>query len=115
MVRKQVSKAPFWASRFRELLREKKTSVAAVARAMGRPPAGVHHWVNGTREILLTQFLDLCRAAKLDPVIVLYGAGYIPAELREQVQGLTKYVLEADPSSKPGYPALSKKLAKGKA
>lgn len=104
------SKMPEWGARFDAMRREAtpKVRMKAVAEAMGRKPAGVRHWINGTKQISLQQFLDLCAAAKFDPVRVLFGAGYITEEIRERISGLSKAVLEAKPS--PYIPKAKKRV-----
>lgn len=94
---------PFWADNFRALLDEKEKTIPQVAEHFGLTPAAVGHWLNGHRKILLEQFLEMCRFCELDPVTVLYGAGYVPQELRERIEGLAHDVIAASPASKPGY------------
>ena len=116
MGKKREPKPPFWGPRFKDLLDEKKLSVRALADRMGRKHATVTHWANGHRPVKLDDFLSMCYKADLDPVIVLFGAGYIPQELRDRVQGLAKDILEAQPSSKPSYrPAIAKLRSKVRA
>lgn len=86
-----------WAFRFEAMRKERGLDTKDLAAKMNITPPGLRHWLNGHRQITLQQFLDLCKAAKFDPVAVLFGAGYITEEIRERVSGLSQMVLEAKP------------------
>ena len=86
-----------WASRFETMRKERGIDNKDLAAKMDITAPGLRHWLNGHRQITLQQFLDLCKAAKFDPVEVLFGAGYITDEIRERVSGLSRMVLEAKP------------------
>lgn len=59
-----------WGSRFRAMLNG-KLSLAEVAERFGKSESGLRNWVNGSREINLSDFIKLCGSARLDPVLVL--------------------------------------------
>ena len=62
-----------WGARFRELLKAKHSSLAKIAPLLDLSESAVRHWTNGTRQITLTQFLQLCAAAEIDPAVVLFA------------------------------------------
>ena len=88
-----------WALALDEHLKAAKKTWAEIAEAMNMSESGIRHWRNGTREIKLAEFVDLCRAARADPVAVLHTS--IEAETvnelhdalpewRDYVLGLTR-------------------------
>lgn len=46
---------------------------AKIAAKMDMTEGGIRHWRNGTREIKLTEYLALCRAAGVQPAALLSG------------------------------------------
>jgi transcriptional regulator with XRE-family HTH domain len=57
----------------------KKSSLAKVAEKLGRAESTVRSWTNGTRDINLAEYLELCKAAGIDPALVLF-AGKVDAK-----------------------------------
>lgn len=68
-----------WGARFRLYLKDKGSSLAKVAERLGRAESTLRHWTNGTRDINLAEFLELCGAAGIDPAMVLF-AGQVDAK-----------------------------------
>lgn len=71
-----------WGPRFRAHLKAKGKTLAQVAEAIGRAESTVRSWTNGTREINLGEFIDLCKAAGLDAALVLF-TGRVDAKFLE--------------------------------
>lgn len=68
------SKAPKWALALDAHVRESKTITwAKIAAALDMTEGGIRHWRNGTREIKLSEFLALCKAAGADPAVMMHG------------------------------------------
>jgi transcriptional regulator with XRE-family HTH domain len=60
-----------WGPRFRYALKAKGLTVADVAEKIGRAESSVRSWLNGNREINLSEFIELCASARLEPAAVL--------------------------------------------
>jgi transcriptional regulator with XRE-family HTH domain len=60
-----------WGPRFRYALKAKGLTVADVAEKIGRAESSVRSWLNGNREINLSEFVELCASARLEPAAVL--------------------------------------------
>jgi len=71
-----------WGRRFREYVTDKETTLADVAERIGRAESTIRSWTNGTRDINLKEFFELCDAAGLDPASVLF-AGKVDAKFLE--------------------------------
>lgn len=77
---REKEKTPLgWGLRFRELVKSKKSNLAEVAEKLGRAESTVRSWTNGTRDINLAEYLELCTAADIDPATVLF-AGKVDAK-----------------------------------
>lgn len=64
-----------WGARFMHLLKARPvppSSLAHLAPLMNLSEGALRHWTNGTRQVTLEQFLQLCAAAKIDPGLVLF-------------------------------------------
>jgi transcriptional regulator with XRE-family HTH domain len=73
--RRMKEKTPLgWGARFRQLAKGKKSSLAKIAERLGRAESTLRSWTNGTRDINLAEFLELCDAAGLSPALVLFSA-----------------------------------------
>jgi hypothetical protein len=53
-------------------------SLKQIAEKLGRAESSVRSWTNGTRQINLVEFLELCDAAGIDPAACLF-AGKVDA------------------------------------
>ena len=62
-----------WGARFMRLLKAKHWTLAKLAPMLDLSEGALRHWTNGTRQITLTQFLQLCDAAEIDPGVVLFA------------------------------------------
>jgi transcriptional regulator with XRE-family HTH domain len=62
-----------WGLRFRTFIRAKGLNLSAIAEKMGLAESTIRSWTNGTRDVNLSDFLRLCRAAGLDPASVLFA------------------------------------------
>ena len=60
-----------WGGRFRAMIEAKDMTLGQVADRFGKSESGLRNWVNGSREINLSDFVKLCASARLDPVMVL--------------------------------------------
>lgn len=61
-----------WGTRFRALAKAKGWDLAKIAEAMERSESGVRSWTNGSRDINLAEFLQMCKVVGLDPAVVLF-------------------------------------------
>lgn len=104
-----------WGTRYREMAKESGKTPEAVGAAMQPPRAEstIRSWTNGTRQINLTEFFELCRAAELDPAMVLFGGPVMTEELRKSLSETVQKALDADPAANPSYGKLGNKLRKG--
>lgn len=64
-----------WGTRFRMALKAKDSSLAKLAghKKVNRSESALRSWTNGTRDINLAEFLQLCDAAEIDPSLVLFA------------------------------------------
>jgi transcriptional regulator with XRE-family HTH domain len=63
-----------WGARFREQIKAKGKSLGQIAEKLGLAESTVRSWTNGTRDVNLSDYLKLCAAAQLDPVVSLVGS-----------------------------------------
>lgn len=71
---KKREKTPLgWGQRFRDLVKAKGFSLGQIAARIEVSESSVRHWTNGIRDINLSDFLRMCRAANLDPATVLFS------------------------------------------
>ena len=73
--------------------------------------ATVGHWLNGTREPAVSDFLRMCEGAGADPAFVLVGRWHVPAEARAAARTLAAS-LDSDPTENENYSAVSRSLKK---
>lgn len=62
-----------WGARFRKHCRDKKINNVFLADKLEMSESGVRSWVNGNREINLSDFFRLCTAASVEPSQILFG------------------------------------------
>ena len=83
------SEVRHWGARFRNEASRKGISTRDVAAKVDQAESTVRSWLNGTREVNLTDFVRLCDAAGIDPALVLFAdvgkvlAAWNLAEARE--------------------------------
>ena len=89
-VDKKKEKTPLgWGQRFRDQARAKGLSLADVAEKLDLAESTVRSWTNGTRDINLTDFIELCDAAGLDHAMILF-AGKVDAKFLAIGEAWTK-------------------------
>lgn len=62
-----------WGARFRNETGRKGVSTRNVAEKVDQAESTVRSWINGTREVNLTDFFRLCDAAGIESALVLYA------------------------------------------
>lgn len=73
---REKDKTPLkWGTRFREALKARNSNLAKLAehKKVDRSESALRSWTNGTRDINLSEFLQLCDAAGIDPAVVLFA------------------------------------------
>lgn len=73
---RSVAKKPAWKDwgpRFRELSQQKGLSTRRLAESLELAESTVRSWLNGNREINLTDFFLICQVGNIDPAAVLFG------------------------------------------
>lgn len=73
-----------WGKRFKKHAYPKH-NLESLAETLGRSAASLRHWTNGTREINLSEFIELCGAAGVDPALVLFGKPTIGEETEKRI------------------------------
>lgn len=94
-----------WGARFREAVKEQEKKYDDIGATM-KPPrveSSIRSWTNGTRKINLVEFFELCRAADVDPAMILFGRPLMTVALQESLTGFARKVIESDPASSPTY------------
>jgi hypothetical protein len=76
---------------------------------MGSATAG--HWLNGTRDPSVTDFLRLCEAAEADPAWVLVGKHQVAPAVREAAKVVAD-ALQVDTATNARYAPFAKALKK---
>lgn len=99
-----------WGKRLREHIREKNMNLAKLAEKLELSEATLRSWTNSTRKINLEDFFLLCRTADLDPAVILFGMPIMSQEQRQNMGKLAISILEADPTTAPGYKGLAQGL-----
>lgn len=81
-----------------------------VAAKLGMSEPGLRSWLNGNRQINLSDFIRLCEAVKADPRQMLFGAPYLSPEQRQVLGEAVAHILENDTAANPHYPPFVKGL-----
>lgn len=102
---------PAWAVRLRQHMAEHDVSARQLSERLQLGSATVGHWLNGTREPGVNDFLRLCEAAGADPSFVLVGRHIVPDEVRRAAR-IVADSLESDPTALPTYAPFVKSLKK---
>ena len=92
-----------WGPRFRAHMRENRLSTRAVAERLRMSESALRSWLNGNREVNVTDFFRLCDVAKADPRRILFGQVSLTTAQKEAVGQRVVEILEADTASLPGY------------
>jgi transcriptional regulator with XRE-family HTH domain len=64
-----------WGQRFQVEMKTKGLDTKQLAVRVGRAYSTVRGWINGSREINLSDFFLLCSAAGINPAAILFTAG----------------------------------------
>lgn len=96
-----------WGPRFKALAKENGETLATVAEKMGLTEAALRHWTNGTREINLTDFIEMCSVAGVHPSLVLFDGPPMDPDTKRQIGDLAKK-LDADIGPMPDFKKTSK-------
>jgi transcriptional regulator with XRE-family HTH domain len=76
----KTTKTPLgWGAAFRQHAKGKGLSLGQIAERMNLAESTLRSWTNGQRDINLSDYLKLCRAAGIDPAVVLF-AGQVDAK-----------------------------------
>lgn len=101
---------PAWAGRLRDHLEENGQTLANLAQKIHNPKTGderaevtLRSWLNGNRQINLTEFLELCLQAAADPAYILFGRPLMREDVTDQLNALVKTFGAADPSAHDAY------------
>lgn len=92
-----------WGERVRAHMQDKRLRTVKVAHKLKMSEPGLRSWLNGNREINLSDFFRLCDAIEADCQQILFGRPTITAEQRKQIGEFVASVLDQDPASQPGY------------
>lgn len=76
-----------WKKRFRDHV-EAGCGWKRLAENMNMTPGGVRHYLNSTREVRLTKFFALCKAAKADPAVILFGQPVLNEDMRRAISDM---------------------------
>lgn len=63
---------PEWAARFTKERKARSVSLATIAARLHLTEGAVRHWINGTRTASVNDFMRLCKAAGIDPGVILF-------------------------------------------
>lgn len=62
-----------WGARFKRECQLARVSTRQAAEKIGQAESTVRSWINGTRQLNLTDFFRLCDAAGVNPGVVLFA------------------------------------------
>ena len=99
-----------WGQRVRIAMKERRLRPVAVASKLGIAESALRSWINGNREINLSDFIRLCSAVKADPRQVLFGSIGLSSEQKHALGQRVVEILEADTAVHPDYSGLVTKL-----
>lgn len=101
-----------WGQRIRVHMKEKRLRPVNVAAKLDMSDSALRSWLNGNRDINLSDFVRLCDAIKADPRQILFGSVGLTAEQKLALGQRVVEILEADTASNSHYPGLVSKLQK---
>lgn len=99
-----------WGKRVRVQMKERRMRPGAVAAKLGIAEPTLRSWLNGSREINLSDFVRLCAAVKGDPRQLLFGSLGLSAEQKFALGQRVVEILETDTAVNPAYPHLVRQL-----
>jgi transcriptional regulator with XRE-family HTH domain len=82
-------------------MREKRLSTSDLARRLGMSESALRSWLNGNREVNVTDFFTLCDVARADPRRILFGQLGLTAAQRKAFGRRVVEILEADTAVLP--------------
>jgi transcriptional regulator with XRE-family HTH domain len=89
-VSKEQPEPPLWALRVRSHIRAHRGQPGfqrdQIAAGVGVSPAQVGHWLNGRRDIFLSEFLALCNHLKVDPAVMLFGGPVVSEAAQDDIR-----------------------------
>ena len=92
-----------WGPRFRVHMRENRLSTRVVAERLRMSESALRSWLNGNRQVNVTDFFKLCDVANADPRRILFGQVGLTAAQKQAVGQRVVEILEADTASLPSY------------
>jgi transcriptional regulator with XRE-family HTH domain len=92
-----------WGPRFRVHMRENRLSTRVVAERLRMSESALRSWLNGNRQVNVTDFFKLCHVANADPRRILFGQVGLTAAQKQAVGQRVVEILEADTASLPSY------------
>ena len=99
-----------WGKRIRVQMRERRLRPVAVAHKVGISEPALRSWINGNREINLSDFFRLCDAVRADPRQMLFGSVGLSEEQRQLLGQRVVQILESDTATNSHYPKLVRNL-----
>lgn len=99
-----------WGQRVRVHMKERRLRPSGVAAKLDISEPALRSWINGNREINLSDFVRLCEAIKADPRQMLFGAVGLTAEQKTALGRRVVEILENDTAAHPNYPGLVRNL-----
>ena len=85
-----------WGPRFRVHMRENRLSTRGLAERLRMSESALRSWLNGNREVNVTDFFRLCDVAKADPRRILFGQVGLTAAQKQAPGRRVVEILEAD-------------------
>lgn len=67
-----------WGTRFRQAAFRKGWTLAKLAEKLEMSESGLRSWTNGHRQINLSEYINLCDTAELDPAVILFAGNIDP-------------------------------------
>jgi hypothetical protein len=101
-----------WGQRIRVHMREKRLRPITVALKLGMSEPALRSWLNGNREINLSDFVRLCVAIKADPRQMLFGSMGLSPEQKQALGQRVVEILETDTASNSHYPKFVRSVQK---
>ena len=90
-----------WGPRFRAHMRENRLSTRVLAERLRMSESALRSWLNGNREINVTDFFRLCDLARADPRRILFGQLGLTTAQRKALGQRVVEILEADTALLP--------------
>ena len=85
-------------------MREQRLSTRVLAERLRMSESALRSWLNGNREVNVTDFFTLCDVAKADPRRILFGQLSLTAAEKQALGKRLVEILETDTTALPGHP-----------